>query len=435
MNALQALDLSGLLEIALLLAALEIFFYPLPRRNRFGLRLAVLAAASVGMYVLLMAVIPESGWYLAVPVCFALFGILMCMSLYDAEAAMAVYLSIWAMICHGAVLLIWEYLCTLGSYGGEGQDVIRLVLRLVLAGSVYLVLLLTVKKWLPVYETGHVGPRQTLSAVLIYTIFLVLTTNSYPNGAFQGGGLAGALSLLSQLYCITILYLQTALFQKSAIRKELEVMNLMWHQQAAQYELARENIALINRKCHDLKHQVAAMRTMDGGEQRDKYIREIEDSIRIYEAIVKTNNDTLDTVLTEKSLLCEAKDITINCVADGASLSFMDPVDIYSVMGNALDNAIEAVTAFEEKSMRCIDVLVYSRQGFLVICVTNPLRQKLAFRDGLPVSGKPDNGYHGFGMRSIQYTARKYGGELTVGTENDCFSLRIAIPLPKVVKN
>ncbi|MBQ9166171.1 MAG: sensor histidine kinase [Oscillospiraceae bacterium] len=431
MSRLLSLILSSLPETVLLLGALAIFFCPLPRRDRYGLRLVCCLPSAALFYGLLSMIVPETLSYLALPVGFLLFGVLVCLVLHETELPLALYLSIWAVLCYLIVLIAWEHLRAYGSYGGEETEIVGTVLRLLLTVCAYLPLMLTVRKWLPVYEAGHVGPRQTLSAVLIYIIFQALMTNFYPDGAFRQGGVQGVLIFLCQIYCVTILYLQTALFQKSAIRKELEIMNLMWHQHAEQYKLSKENIALINQKCHDLKHQVAAMRTMEGGQQREKYLKEIEDSVRIYDAIVKTNNDTLDTVLTEKSLLCEANNIVIHCVADGPKLNFMDPVDIYTVMGNALDNAIEAVMAFEEKEMRVIDVLIHERQGFLVIRVTNPLKRKLMFREGLPVSVKPDNGYHGVGLRSIQYTARKYGGELTVGTEDDCFSLRIAIPLSK----
>lgn len=427
MSRFLSLTLSSLPETFLLLASLVIFFYPLPRRRGYVLRLLGCLPAAAALHGLLTMVVPDAYGYLAVPVGFLLFGVLVGLALHETELPLAIYLSIWAVLCYLLILIAWEHLRTYAGLSEEGVQ--RNVFRLLLAAISCLPLGLTVKKWLPVYQNGHVGPRQTLSAVLIYTVFQALMTSFYPDGSFQHGGVQGLLIFLCQIYCVTILYLQTALFQKSAIRKELEIMNLMYHQQAEQYKLSRENIALINRKCHDLKHQVAAMRAMEGDCRREKYLKEIEDSVRIYEAIVQTGNDTLDTVLTEKSLLCEANNIVINCVADGGRLSFMDPVDIYTVMGNALDNAIEAVMAFEDKQMRVLDVLIHERQGFLVIRVTNPLKRKLDFRDGLPVSVKPDNGYHGFGLRSIQYTARKYGGELTVGTEDNCFSLRIAIPL------
>ena len=83
------------------------------------------------------------------------------------------------------------------------------------------------------------------------------------------------------------------------------------------YRIAKENIDIINRKCHDLKHQIAALRDMCTKEEREKYIEEIQDSIQIYEAMVKTGNDVLDTILTEKSLACKENDIVVSCVADG----------------------------------------------------------------------------------------------------------------------
>ena len=57
---------------------------------------------------------------------------------------------------------------------------------------------------------------------------------------------------------------------------------------------------------------------------------------------MRTGNEILDTILTEKSLICENSGIHINCVADGSLLAFMNPVDLYTLFGNALDNAIEA---------------------------------------------------------------------------------------------
>ena len=134
--------------------------------------------------------------------------------------------------------------------------------------------------------------------------------------------------LVVQLYCVSLLYLQTELFKKSALEKELLTMNMLMKQKETQYALTRENIDLINRKCHDLKHQVRALRSVADEESKERYLSELEKSVEIYGAIVKTGNDVLDTILTEKSLMCQAKGIKINCVADGRRLDFVDPVDL-----------------------------------------------------------------------------------------------------------
>lgn len=137
-------------------------------------------------------------------------------------------------------------------------------------------------------------------------------------------------NLMLQFYCITLLYLQNTLFKKSSMRKELEMIQLLWHQQKSQYQISKETIDLINRKCHDLKHQVRALRTLSSEEEKEKQISEIEDSVGIYSAIVHTGNEILDVILSEKSLRCEDREIHINCVADGSLLSFMNPVDLYT---------------------------------------------------------------------------------------------------------
>ncbi len=235
----------------------------------------------------------------------------------------------------------------------------------------------------------------------------------------------------AQLYCVTIFYLQSVLFQKNAIREELITLNLLWEQSREKYSLAKENIDLINHKVHDLKHQIQALKDMKGSDVRNQYISELEQSIKIYDAIVKTGNDALDTILTEKSLYCEKNQILVNCIVDGSSLQFIHPVDLYTIFGNAMDNAIEKVEQISDVSKRVIDVLVYVKQQFLIISITNPLDgESLTFEDGLPTTTKEQNGYHGFGLKSINRTAAKYGGYTTVETKGDSFSLRILFSLP-----
>lgn len=275
-----------------------------------------------------------------------------------------------------------------------------------------------------------VGPRQTISALMLFVVFEFLTASVVVD--FRIVSLRGnwAVILMCEFYCLTILFLQNALFRKSAIQHDLDALDILWHRQKEQYQLARKNIALINRRCHDLKVQIYALRDMADGSERRRYLDEIDNSIGIYDAIVKTGSEVLDTILTEKSLLCRDKDIHIQCVADGSRMGFLDPSDTYAIFGSALDNSIEAVQQFADKDKRQIDVLVHVKQQFLIISITNPLARQPVFRNGLPVTTKTGGDYHGFGLRGVQRVLKKYGGNLTVSTENDCFALKILIPLP-----
>ncbi|MFR6161631.1 MAG: ATP-binding protein [Mediterraneibacter gnavus] len=158
---------------------------------------------------------------------------------------------------------------------------------------------------------------------------------------------------------------------------------------------------------------------------------EIQDSIQIYEAMVKTGNDVLDTILTEKSLACKANNIVVSCVADGEGLEFLHPVDLYTIFGNAMDNAIECVKHFKEKEKRQIDVLIHRQHQFLIVQIMNPVERELEFEDNLPVTTKHDKDYHGYGLRSIKNTVKKYNGVFQVKIKDGCFCLKILFPVKK----
>ncbi len=114
-------------------------------------------------------------------------------------------------------------------------------------------------------------------------------------------------------------------------------------------------------------------------------MQEMKRLIGIYEAAVKTGNDTLDTILTERSLYCEKEGIRLSCMADGEKLSFMPVGDICALFGNALENAIEAVAKLEQVEDRNISFQVRESRGLLVITVDNYFSGPLTFEDGLPV--------------------------------------------------
>ena len=204
-----------------------------------------------------------------------------------------------------------------------------------------------------------------------------------------------------------------------------------WMPEKGQYQLSKETIELINHKCHDLKHQVQAIRAVKDEKERETYLEKIEKSVQIYSAIVRTGNEILDTILTEKSLICENSGIHINCVADGSLLAFMNPVDLYTLFGNALDNAIEAVRKLESKEKRVIDIMLYERQSFLMLQIVNPMCGEVKFEDGLPLTTKAKNGYHGYGMKSMLHTIQKYEGHLTTEVKNGCFYFNVMLPLER----
>lgn len=293
----------------------------------------------------------------------------------------------------------------------------------------HIAMAVTIGRWMPDKGKKKIGPRQLALAVLMFVIFQIM--------AFVPGDMEAVLKerswitrYLIQILLAVILYLQNELFKKSEMRKEMEMLNFLWKKEQEQYQISKENIALINQKCHDLKHQIYALRNVDEA-LRKQYLDEIAESVQIYEAIVQTGNEVLDTILTEKSLYCKERGITVSCVADGSQMGFINTVDLYAILGNAIDNAIEAVEKFGQQEMRQIDVQIYRKEQFLVINVINPLQESLVYEDGLPVTTKENRKFHGFGLKSIKYIVKKFGGIINISDDAGCFLLTILIPVPQ----
>ena len=193
-----------------------------------------------------------------------------------------------------------------------------------------------------------------------------------------------------------------------------------------QYERSRENIEAINVKCHDIRHQIRSL--ADGGTVVDRgALDDIAREVDVYDSTVRTGNEALDTILTEKSLACRRAGIT-PCIADGPALDFMSAADIYALFGNALDNAIAGARAIPDPERRSISLVVRQVAGVVSIHVENPFAGEITLRDGLPVTTqRPEEG-HGYGVRSMRLTAERYGGTLTVLAEGGRFHVNAIFP-------
>lgn len=231
--------------------------------------------------------------------------------------------------------------------------------------------------------------------------------------------------LYGMISCIMAMSMQFSIVDKMRLQNELGTIEQLWLQQQKQYERSKENIDLINIKCHDLKHQISALKGKIDDEERE----EIEKAILIYDSVVKTGNDALDVILTEKSFLCENNGISLTCIVDGEKIRFISNHDLYSLFGNAIDNAFESVRNIADIEKRVISFSVKEINNFIAVHIENYFEGELVFKSGLPVTKKDDKYNHGFGLKSMILIAEKYNGNLTVHTDKDKFFLDIYFPV------
>lgn len=231
------------------------------------------------------------------------------------------------------------------------------------------------------------------------------------------------------LCCLLLVVIQLHLIKNKELENDLDFTKKLNAQQKKNYEISKESIDLINMKCHDMRYQIRQIGKNKSISQDT--INEIEKAVSLYDSTVKTGNDVLDTILTEKSLKCSSNDIQLICVADGKILNFMKDEDIYSLFGNALDNAIEATLKCHDIEKRIIDVELYSTGNLITINISNPNVEKIILKDGLPLTTKNDHNSHGYGMKSIRYIVEKYNGNLIIDCNNNIFVLSILLSINK----
>ena len=262
--------------------------------------------------------------------------------------------------------------------------------------------------------------------ILVMDIILNAVVVSFFSDNANSGYLI-VVGIYNIICCLIASFLQFEVSIRLSIEDTLNTVSLIRHKEKEQYETSKRTIELINMRCHDLKHQI---RTIGANSTlNENSIKEIESLISIYDAGIKTGNEVLDVILTEKNLFCAQSGIKFSCIADGKRLNFMKEEDIYSLFGNLIDNAIEAVQGLDE-GKRVIGLKIRAINDLLSINVNNYYEQKIEFEEsGMPRTTKTEKEFHGYGLKSVKNICDRYDGDLSISTENNVFNIKIMFSL------
>ena len=236
--------------------------------------------------------------------------------------------------------------------------------------------------------------------------------------------------LLRFFFCSVITYLQYLIlyriYSEKAWARESEnkaVLTQLWKESAKQYQLLKENIELINIRCHDLKHLAHLLKS---GTPDEALFRELTETADVYNHVIQTGNEALDVILTSHSLKCQKNGIQIICMADGESLQFMDVADIYALFGNIMENAVNYVSSLPAEK-RYIRLHAAKHEDFILIHQDNYLAEIPETDHGLPLTTHSDTKVHGYGLKSIHLIAEKYNGNLNIHMHDHLFQVDVLL--------
>ena len=421
-----------------LLAAELVFLIPfVPMKKKFKSNIVILfviygIASFIYFPLLKIPMLEEirpwafSGWYILLSLstiffCKTLFRIGLADSLYVIAAAYALQHVVYVVVHEALALYYWTFL--------QNHLLVYVFVSAMVCLVWYLIIYLLFTKKLRECQ-GSLHEDSTFM-IIFYLVFIavMLTSTFSAQHLFQiGDDIRNFGIIWGVSTSFLILGIQYANFKSTLANREQAIILRMLQDSARHYTFSKELIDLVNRNAHDLKHKLRLLKNAPQ-ELRDDFIEEQMSHIEEYQNLVFCDNEVLNTILAEKSLYCNSMDIVFSCSVKKANLEFIDVIDLYALLGNAIDNAIECVSKFQEKDKRVISLNVSSKEAFTIIQVENYSNDITDIEHELPATSKLSTG-HGFGLKSIKYISNKYGGNMYWANKDGIFSLQVMFPVP-----
>lgn len=180
---------------------------------------------------------------------------------------------------------------------------------------------------------------------------------------------------------------------------------------------------------HDYHNHIQAMLALtDNPEQLRRYLWTLNDDLTNVDTVLKTGNVMVDAILNSKLSLIKSKQIAVNAKAAVPKELKISEVDLCVIIGNLLDNAMEACLRQAEGENRFIRVYIGVLKQQLYISVTNSTGGDTRKSGRSYLSAKGSDG-HGFGLQRIDRIAEKYNGFVNRQNEPEVFATEVLLPL------
>ena len=315
------------------------------------------------------------------------------------------------------------------NFDNRYYDLLMFIAVYVIVYSLYLLLFL---KKLSKESLKNMDNKVVIRTSL-FALLVVNVLSMYSQSCNDRTGLI-ATNLYAIIACILLLAIQYNTFSIGKLKNDKVVLESLLDKENEHLRLSKANNELINIKCHDIKHQIEALKDDISDEDKKCMLDDLKKEISFYDESIKSGNATLDTLLMEKYFYCKKHHIKFSAIIDGSKLDFIDNIDVYSLFGNAIDNAINSVLkATYDKRVITLNVKIVN-DAKVVIHMENYCNEKIEFLNDLPQT-KKNQEVHGFGTKSIKYICEKYGGKVTFRVADNKFLLNAVIPLRKEKKN
>ena len=258
-------------------------------------------------------------------------------------------------------------------------------------------------------------------AALMFSVYNVLNLSKIPHIL-----IFFSLTIFILIFLIVFLYSKNTMFLREQEQKDkMQIAQLQ--QQFAYYQEKLKDEEKVRSVYHDMKNHLLVLQRQINSPETAEMVEKLQSQVAMYEDYEHTGNDILDIILKEKSETAREKHIALSVTADLNGVDFIEPLDVSTIFGNGLDNAIEASEKLPEEQ-RAILVKAGKMQNFFSVLIENNCLQDSGNTKSRTT--KNDDFLHGFGISNMRKAVEKYDGQLMTKCENGKFTLKILILIP-----
>lgn len=219
------------------------------------------------------------------------------------------------------------------------------------------------------------------------------------------------LSIASVLHMVSTILLfityQHQLEKESkAIHMQNEVERL--RVEKSYYDILEQQNQKLMIYAHDAKNHLAAIQSITDDPQINQYIGSLSQQLADYTRNCHSGNKMLDVMISKYQIGCKSKGITFEYDVKLCSLSGIEDIDLVAILGNLMDNAMAAA---ERSAGKHIRLETAKHNAYQILTIRNS-SDSAPHTDGETlISSKKNMDYHGFGLKSVAQTLRKYQGD------------------------
>lgn len=257
-------------------------------------------------------------------------------------------------------------------------------------------------------------------AIVVFTVFNLLNLERTADlMLYISSGILATIFFIIFMYSKNVMYLR-----EQEQRDKMQIAQLQ--QQFAYYQEKMKDEERVRSIYHDLKNHLLVMESRQNTAETRQMAETLRSQIADYEDYVHTGNEFLDIILKDKAAKAREKQIDFSALVDFKGMDFIEPLDISTIFGNAIDNAMEASERLPE-DQRLVTVKAERVRDMLIITVENNTLPGTRPAEG---TTKKDRFVHGFGIPNIKKAVEKYDGQCSFHQGDGTYLLKILIPIP-----